>query len=203
VDLSHTSAQDEERLLGRLHFESRARHLARPLALIGFMGAGKSSVGRVIAQEVRRPFFDTDREVKRRSGRSIAEFFAADEEPEFRRLEAQIVHELAQGPPAVLSLGGGALQDPHVRALLSERCLVVHLFVPWAHVRASLPSLARKRPLLQGRSVAEVHELYLRRQWTYRNAHLRIDAPRGSVVSAADLVLSLLYAGHADQRAGG
>jgi shikimate kinase len=168
----------------------RSRHLA----LIGFMGAGKSTLGPAIAREIGRPWFDTDHEVESRLGRTIVDLFSAGEEATFRRVEAEVVTDLVQRPPAVLSLGGGALHDSGARATLFDRCLVVHLFVSWADVRQALPTLVANRPLLQGRSESDIHELYLTRQETYRDAHLRVDAPRGDVTAAARHVLSLLTA---------
>jgi shikimate kinase len=164
----------------------------RHLALIGFMGAGKTSVGRLIAQRLGRPFFDTDAVVEERSGRAIPDFFRVGEEPVFRALEAQTIRSLLDAPPTVLSLGGGALQDERTRALVLERCFVVHLFVSWADVRAALPSLLHHRPLLQGRSEREIHDLYIARARTYRDAHLCVETPRGNLPAAADAVLSRL-----------
>jgi shikimate kinase len=177
-----------------MHPESREGHLARHLALIGFMGAGKSTLGRAIAREMGRPYLDTDHEVESRLGRTIVDLFAAGEEATFRRVEAEVVNDLVRRPPAVLSLGGGALHDAGTRATLFDRCFVVHLFVSWADVRQALPTLVANRPLLQGRSESDVHELYVKRQSTYRDAHLRVDAPRGDVTAAAKHVLSLLTA---------
>jgi shikimate kinase len=180
--------------------ETRARLLSRHLALTGFMGAGKSSLGRIMADRLRRPFFDTDEVVEERGGRTIADFFGSGEESAFRTLEAVVIRELVEQPPVVLALGGGALEDQQTRALLLERCLVVHLFVSWATVRALLPGLVPGRPLLQGRSQSEIHDLYLRRQQTYRTAHVRIDVPRGELPAVADEVLSRLLGRHGNLR---
>jgi shikimate kinase len=163
----------------------------RHIALAGFMGAGKSSLGPVIAGALERPFFDTDVEVERR-GRTIVDFFAAGEERAFRALEAQVVRELVAGSPAVIALGGGALQDDGTRALLEERSLLVHLAVPWEAVRAELPTLMATRPLLQGRSELEIHQLFLRRERNYARAHLRVDVQRGGLEPAAQRVLDAL-----------
>ena len=163
----------------------------RHIALAGFMGSGKSSLGPVIAESLGRPFFDTDVEVERR-GRTIRDFFAAGEEPAFRALEAQVVRELVAGPPAVLALGGGALQDDGTQALLAERSLLVHLAVPWELVRAELPTLLRTRPLLQGRSELEIHQLFLRRERNYARAHLRVELQRVGIEPAAQQVLERL-----------
>jgi shikimate kinase len=163
----------------------------RHIALAGFMGAGKSSLGPVIAGALDRPFFDTDVEVERR-GRTIVDFFAAGEERAFRAVEAEVVRELLDGPPAVIALGGGALQDDATRALLDERSLVVHLVVPWEAIRGALPLLVATRPLLQGRSELEIHQLFMRRERTYAVAHLRVEAPRGDVTVAAAHLLAEL-----------
>jgi len=65
----------------------------------------------------------------------------------------------------------------------------VHLAVPWEHVRAELPTLMATRPLLQGRSELEIHQLFLRRERNYARAHLRVDVQRGGIESAAAQVL--------------
>jgi shikimate kinase len=164
----------------------------RHLAFIGFMGAGKSTMAELVAQRLGRPWFDTDHIIVDRCGRSIPELFAAGEEPRFRALEKQVIAELLAAPPAVLSLGGGALEDADTRSEVFERACVVWLEVPWGDVRAELPALMQTRPLLQSRSEAEIHELFEHRQATYALAHLRIRAPRGDVAAAADHVVSLL-----------
>jgi shikimate kinase len=165
---------------------------SRHLAFVGFMGAGKSTTAELVAQRLGRTWFDTDHVIVDRCGRSIPELFAAGEESRFRALEKQVIAELLAAPPAVLSLGGGALEDADTRALLAERAFVVCLDVSWDDVRAELPALMETRPLLQGRSEAEIHELFERRQATYALAELHVRAPRGDVAAGAEHVLSLL-----------
>lgn len=162
------------------------------IAFVGFMGAGKSTTAELVAQRLGRPWFDTDEVIVERCGRSIPELFAAGEEARFRALEKEVVGELLDGPPSVLSLGGGALEDPETRALLLARALVVWLEVSWSEVRAELPSLMQTRPLLQDRTEDEIHELFERRQGTYDQAHLRLHAPRGQLGAVAERVVSEL-----------
>jgi shikimate kinase len=175
----------------------RANHLGRHIAFIGFMGAGKSTMAELTAVRLGREWFDTDRLVVQRCGRSIPDLFAAGEQATFRALEKQVIAELLVGEPAVISLGGGALEDADTRDTLFDHAFVVNLDVSWRDVKAELPSLMRTRPLLQDRSEAEIHELFLRRQATYRKAHMRIRAPRGDPAGAAKYVLSML-AGYPD-----
>jgi shikimate kinase len=166
--------------------------LSRHIAFVGFMGAGKTTAAKLTARRLGARWVDTDEVIVQRCGRSIPELFAAGEQDRFRALERQVIAELLAGPPAVLSLGGGALEDADTRAALMQHAFVVHLEVSWPEVRAELPSLRRTRPLLQDRTEDEIHELFVRRQATYGEAHLRVRAQRGHVAQAADQVLAAL-----------
>jgi shikimate kinase len=174
------------------HAAMRAARLDRHIAFIGFMGAGKSTFAALTAERLGRPWFDTDEVVARRAGRSIQDLFTSGEEPLFRRLEHEVIEELLDGPPAVLSLGGGALEDDRTRSAIFARAFVVSLAVSWRDVQAELPALRVTRPLLQGRSDADIHELFLRRQRTYRQAHMRISLPRGEPSTAVEELLLVL-----------
>jgi shikimate kinase/3-dehydroquinate synthase len=119
--------------------------LGKHLALIGFMGAGKSTIGREVAQRTGRPFLDTDEEIEKRHG-PIPELFGRGE-PEFRRLEEEVVAEAIAEPDAVIALGGGAVLSPRTRKRLQARAFTIHLEVKvedaWERVRGS------NRPLAQ------------------------------------------------------
>jgi shikimate kinase len=192
TDPAMTNPADEtvEARLRDAHARVRADRLSRHIAFVGFMGAGKSTMAELTAARLGRAWFDTDRVVVERCGRSIPDLFAAGEQAVFRALEKQVIAELLMGEPAVLSLGGGALEDPATRDVLFDQAFVVNLAVSWRDVQVELPTLMRTRPLLQDRSEGEIHELFLRRQATYRKAHLRIRVPRGDLDAAADYVLS-------------
>ena len=121
--------------------------LGRHLALVGFMGAGKSTVGARVARLAERPFVDTDAEIERRPG-PIPALFEERGEPEFRRLEEALVAEAFAGDePAVVALGGGAVLSEATRALLRRQAFVVQVVVDvdtaWARARRSDRPLAR------------------------------------------------------------
>jgi len=101
--------------------------LARPVVLIGLMGAGKSSVGLRLADHLRVPFSDSDAEVERAAGMSVAEIFAALGEPAFRDGERRVIARLLEGPPQVVATGGGAFMNAETRALIAERAVSVWL----------------------------------------------------------------------------
>jgi shikimate kinase len=182
----------EEVAVREMQLAVRRRLLDRPISVIGFMGAGKTSLGRALGKELGRPFHDTDRVIERTHGRPIVDYFAAGEESVFRDLETQTVAELLRADPAVIALGGGTLDAERNRDLIFAGSFAVHLVVSWAAVRREMSQLAGGRPMMNSRSESELHELFLRRQRTYSPAHLRISPPRGDVRKAADYVISCL-----------
>jgi len=117
------------------------------LALIGFMGAGKSTLGRELARLTHRPFVDTDEEIEKRFG-PIGELFERGE-PEFRQIEEQVVAEALAGPTSVIALGGGAVLSETTRKRLRRTAFVAWVTVDvdaaWSRVRDSGRPLARDR----------------------------------------------------------
>lgn len=100
------------------------------IVLIGFMGAGKTTVGRLLAEKVGLPFVDTDEVIERAEGRKVKMIFEQDGESRFRTLEKEAVARALEGPESVVSVGGGAINDPSTRAAL-EWHTVVLLDVPY------------------------------------------------------------------------
>jgi shikimate kinase/3-dehydroquinate synthase len=153
--------------------------LGRHLALAGFMGAGKSTVGTKVAELTHRPFFDLDAEIEARHG-PIPELFERGE-PEFRRLEENMLAEALAGPDSVIALGGGAVLSPLNRERLKERAFTVHLEVDvedaWERVRGS------NRPL--ARSEDEFRRLYESRRSAYaETAEAVAGDPEGVLLAA-------------------
>ena len=156
------------------------------------MGVGKTTVGRLLAEALDRPFHDTDSYIEAATGRTVDDFFLKDQEPEFRQREAEAVRELVAKGAVVIALGGGALINDGSRSLLSERSVLIHLHVPWNEVMQRVPSLVATRPLMRGRTLDEIHQLYVQRQATYAAAALRINIRRRSPAEAAAEVLRAL-----------
>ncbi|MCI4661810.1 MAG: shikimate kinase [Neomegalonema sp.] len=127
----------------------------RTVALVGLMGAGKSAIGRRLANVLHAPFRDADDEIVRAAGMSIAEIFERFGEPYFREGERRVIARLLADPVHVLATGGGAFMDPQTRDALSARAITVWL-------KADLDTLVErcsrrdgKRPLLKNGDVRE------------------------------------------------
>ena len=90
------------------------------IVLVGFMGAGKTTVGHLLSARLGVPFVDSDLVIEQRSGRPVRQIFAEDGEPAFRALEHEVIVGLLDGPDVVLAVGGGAAEHPGTRALLAR-----------------------------------------------------------------------------------
>jgi shikimate kinase len=152
----------------------------RNVILVGFMGAGKSTVGRLLARRLGRCFVETDAMITAREGRSIPEIFADRGEPYFRRLEAEVLDALAEKRGHVVATGGGFPCEPGVMDRLLQLGTVVWLAADFesAYARANRVG---GRPMLAGRSAEDAAALYRVRQDSYRRAHLSLDTTHMSV----------------------
>jgi shikimate kinase len=150
--------------------------LARPIALVGLPGAGKTRVGQALAARLACLFADSDAEVERATGTTIAAIFEREGESRFRALEREAVARLLRGAPAVIALGAGAFEDEATRSPLLARALVIWLDVP-APILVERLAAGEPRPLLAGHDIAaRLRELSERRFRHYAQAHLRIAA---------------------------
>jgi shikimate kinase len=143
------------------------------IVLVGMMGAGKSTIGRLLAEAIGFEFIDADRELEARSGVSIPTIFEIEGEDGFRRRETVLLDDLSQRPRIVLATGGGAVLDEQTRQRLRERALVIYL-------RATADEVHRRtrrdksRPLLQADNPRErIEQLLAEREPLYaQTAHL-------------------------------
>jgi shikimate kinase len=108
----------------------------RQIHLTGFMGAGKSTVGRLLARRLLWNFLDLDGVIERQEGRSVARIFAESGEETFRELERAVLRQVVLKPATVVALGGGTLIDPDNRALCATRAAIVWLRAPLEVLRA-------------------------------------------------------------------
>ena len=122
------------------------------ITLTGFMGSGKTTVGKVLADFLGCPFMDLDDLVVKKAGKSIPDIFAQDGEPAFRELEAQVLRKTVAKyaeSTAVLALGGGAVLAPASAALLQEKTVCIYLRATLDTLLARLAGETAGRPLLQ------------------------------------------------------
>lgn len=159
------------------------------LVLIGFMGTGKSSVSRLLAERLGWLRVDADEEIVRREGRSIADIFSRDGEEAFRAIESQVLRSLlANRAAAVVATGGGAVLKKDNRHAMLEHGFVVALKAAPEVIIARV-SRDEGRPLLQGNAEARVHALLAQRAHAYDFAHLSIDTTDLTVDEVVEHIL--------------
>lgn len=182
--------------------------LDRTIVLVGLMGAGKSCVGRRLAQMLGLPFVDADDEIEAAAGCAIPEIFELYGEAEFREGERRVMARLLDGGPQVLATGGGAFLNPETRAAIRERGISVWL-------RADLETLVARtgrrtdRPLLRdGDPKEKLRALTEERYPVYAEADITVDSGDGPPAATARAVLDALRrhlgratAGHAGEKA--
>jgi shikimate kinase len=181
--LAEHNKDDRERRLA----EIRQSLGARSVVLIGLMGAGKTAVGRRLANWLDLPFIDADSEIEEAAGQTIKEIFAEHGEAYFREGERKVIARLLDGGPQVLATGGGAYMNPKTRAAIKARGISVWLN---ADLRVLLKRVGRRdhRPLLSvGDPEAVMKKLMAERGPVYAEADITVesrDVPHDVIVGA-------------------
>ncbi len=141
------------------------------VVLTGFMGAGKSTVGALLARRLGWRFLDVDQEIEDAQGLSVADIFAQRGEPWFRQAEREAIQSLLQSDSLVLALGGGAIEDDRTRALIldSAPTKLIHLEAGLVTVLDRCRGMEHLRPVLSDRANLETR--YAHRLPLYRQAH--------------------------------
>ena len=158
------------------------------IVLCGLSGAGKSTVGPLLARRLRRGFSDIDRSVEAEAGRSVRDIFAQDGEAAFRvRERTAALRAFADPVPAVIALGGGALEDDATLQAARAHTLV------WldAPVTVLVPRIGNDRPLLDGDAEARLATLALKRAPRYAQAEIVVDATRPPAAVVAQICAGL------------
>ena len=175
--------------------DKMAKGLEKTVVLVGMMGAGKTAVGKAIAQILNVPFLDSDAEIELAADRTIAEIFERDGEPFFRTKESQVIERLLNDERCILSTGGGAYMRADNREMILEKGVAVWLKVDlnilWQRVRHR-----NTRPLLQTANPYEtLRDLAQTREPMYAKAEIVVEAEPGlSVEQMAQKVVDALVA---------
>lgn len=169
--------------------------LKKTVVLVGMMGAGKTAVGRALAELLDAPFLDSDAEIERAANMSIAEIFSRDGEAFFRDRESRVIDRLLEGKPGILSTGGGAFLSAQNRALISQKGVSVwlkaRLDLLWSRVKHK-----DTRPLLRTADPqATLRALYEARVPIYALADVTVETrPEYSIEQTAGRVAAALTA---------
>nr|WP_285292063.1 shikimate kinase [Bacillus sp. ISL-18] len=164
----------------------------KSIIFIGFMGVGKTTIGKLVAQKLLRPFVDIDEEIEKEFGMPVSQIFKEIGEKAFRDREKQIITELAEQERKVISLGGGAFLQEEIRRICLSSCIVIHLDLSLESWKERLSLIFDSRPVLHGKSIDEMEELYNNRQEIYALHHLKISTDNQSADNIAEQIINTL-----------
>ncbi len=159
--------------------------LNRTVALVGMMGAGKTSVGRRLAQRLSVPFRDADHEIETAAGLTVAEIFERFGESHFRDGERKVIARLLEDAPHVLATGGGAFMDETTRAAMAGTAFTIWLKAPVSLLLARVKKRETRPLLKEGDMRATLERLLEMREPVYAKADMTLDSadePHGAAV---------------------
>ncbi len=165
---------------------------AQPIALVGLMGVGKTTVGRRLARRLSVPFYDSDEEIENASGRTVAGYFKDHGEDDFRAGERRVIERILDGSPLILATGGGAFIPEETRTILQERAITVWLKGDFETI---MERVSRKdtRPLLKVPDPrARMRELMDERYPIYAEAHVTVPIAKGPHIRTVNKVVRYL-----------
>ena len=161
------------------------------IVLTGFMGVGKTTVGKILAQELKAEFIDTDEEIEKTYKMSIPDIFAKLGEEKFREFETEVVKNVSHKNRCIISCGGGVAKSEINMNFLRQNGKIVNLYASADKIIENIGNDAN-RPLIFGKSREEIINLMEEREQFYKNCHIRIDVTKLSAKDAADRIISEL-----------
>lgn len=161
------------------------------LVFTGFMGSGKTTIGKIAAEKLGRAFFDTDSMIEKSAGLSISGIFASSGEEAFRKIESETVAAAAGMDDIVISCGGGVVTVPKNIEILKKNGIIVNLFAS-PEVLLERISESGRRPLIAGASnpLGEIKKMLLKRAQSYKNCDFAFDTGGLSPAECAEEILN-------------
>lgn len=166
--------------------------IEQSVVLVGFMAAGKSKIGRRLAQRLGVHFTDADQAIEEQFGCSIVDLFREQGEAEFRKAESIHIKRLLVGKPQVIAVGGGAFVDAENREVLNRASRTVWLDTPFELIQHRLLR-SSNRPLANGKTENELRALWHQRREAYQEAQIHIDTSDADVEQIVERIVSALH----------
>jgi shikimate kinase len=164
----------------------------KSIVFVGFMGVGKTTIGRRVAKKLYRDFTDIDEVIEKEYGMPTTEVFKMFGEQKFRQREKEIIVQLSKQPLNIISVGGGAFLQDEIRKACLENCLVFYLDLSWDSWKERISLIIDSRPVLQGKSLEEIEELFYSRQSAYSLHNSKVQTDNLDVEEIADYITDSL-----------
>ncbi len=164
----------------------------KKIFLVGFMGSGKSTIGRLLAKKLKVPFVDIDEEIEIREGLTIPQIFSLKGEPYFRNLELEVLKDVTLSLPSfIMATGGGLGANPKAMEFMKQHGIVIWLDIPFeTFLKRTVKD--NNRPLLQ-KPRDELLSLFNQRKKVYQRAHLHVESQKSIDQTLQKILNSLFY----------
>lgn len=167
----------------------------KSIVFIGFMGVGKTSIGKVAAEKLNREFIDIDEEIEKEYQMTTSDIFKKIGEKAFREVEMNMIAHYSNMKSKIISVGGGAFLQAETRKICLSKCTVYFLDLSWEAWQDRISLIIDSRPVLQGKSMEEMKELFYDRQSIYKDHHIKINTDNLSIDKVADAITDSLAKG--------
>jgi shikimate kinase len=164
----------------------------RSIIFIGFMGVGKTTIGKLVAKKLYRDFVDIDEEIVKEYNMPITQIFNEIGEKAFRDREKSLITSLCEQRLKIISVGGGAFLQEEIRRVCLATCIVFFLDLSWEGWKDRISLIIDSRPVLQGKSIKEIEELFYKRQEVYSVHHSKVETDNHDSEEIAEYIVESL-----------
>lgn len=171
---------------------NNSRLREKSIVLIGFMGVGKTTIGEMVAKKLYRDFVDIDQEIEKEYNMATSEIFQNIGEKAFREKEKSVISTFSKQKLKIISVGGGAFLQEEIRKVCLEHCIVIYLDLSWESWKERISLIIDSRPVLQGRSIEKIEELFNSRKPIYSLHNSKVETDNLEACEVADYIVESL-----------
>lgn len=164
----------------------------RSIIFIGFMGVGKTTIGKLVAKKLYRDFIDIDEEIEKEYKMPVSQIFNKIGEKAFRDREKSLITRLSEQKLKIISVGGGAFLQEEIRRVCLSSCIVFFIDLSWEGWKDRISLIIDSRPVLQGKTIEEIEELFYKRQEVYAVHHSKVETDNQDSEEIADYIVESL-----------
>lgn len=164
----------------------------KSIVFIGFMGVGKTTIGRLVAKKLYRDFVDIDEEIEKKYGMPTTKIFETFGEKEFRAKEKEMIAHFCNKKLQIISVGGGAFLQEEIKRICLDSCIVIFLDLSWESWKERINLIIDSRPVLQGKTMEDIESLFYKRQEIYQTHHSKIETDEHEAEEVADYIVDSL-----------
>ncbi|GAB3057213.1 shikimate kinase [Virgibacillus ainsalahensis] len=164
----------------------------KSIIMIGFMGVGKTTIGKTVSEKLNREFIDIDEEIEKVFNMPTSDIFKTYGEKNFREKEKEMILNNCKQKQKIISVGGGAFLQDEIRNTCLSESVVFFLDLSFEYWKERLHMLIDTRPILQGKTMDEIEQLFYERQPIYSQNHYKVAIDNRSVEEVADYIITLL-----------